>query len=346
MGGADWRYVAYLERLSAPSPAPFTPGEGSITGRVRDLRDNYHRIDSLSQGDILELSVDTFQDGVERGELQLWRNDETLARRLPAGEGLETAAIAPVGSSGSFTLLVDAQRLTGNRDRFKISASKRTDVPDLGTVGEEGTTASPRTTSGTEIDYYRLTLPAGRVLEVAQKNKEKRTASVQVVSAAGEVLARANQLDDLRTDGDRLYYYARTKRSLMVKVLSPAGAFLRDLELTVRTITPTDLGKTRPGETVTGDLTGKLSTGESGFHRFELATKAEVDVVATPSKDAGLELILYDDRFDVLGRDRPSSGDQSTTGETLEAGAYIVRGAATKTLSKPAYGVRLEIRKP
>jgi subtilisin-like proprotein convertase family protein len=351
-GGSDWSYVAALEQVDPPqNPNTVDVSQNNLTGNLAGLTDNVTTLQGLSGAALARIEPISIGEDAS-AVLQLWNSTTDFhAGDLvldPSQSDPARTLVLPSGGSNPL-MIPDWVSADGPQLDYEISVTPITNSEDIGSVGADSTTMSSTQTvmSGNDF-YFVFEAQQGQVIELTQTNNENAAVDITITDSIGNTI---DSFSDIATPSERTndedyfdgYFPVTSTQTYVARVERSDSGGLTDLQLTVDSITPNDLGSISRGGSASASISQAISAGRSGLHTISLSESAlssgSVDVTM-PASDA-----------DVALRMRPFSGgdnivDAEATGsvgfadQILPADNILVQVGAPAPIN--AYDVSFE----
>lgn len=367
-GAADASYIGTLEQVDAITATDFNITSGPLQGQLADLDDNLFKLSGVTSG-VIDIRTNSLGSGVEKAYISFWTDAQTFVggAELVAGESTRI----PVPTGGDVYALVDWGRINSTATGFDLTLASLP-YQDIGAVSAGTTKDSQPTLLAADFGaYYTFNVQAGEVIELTQTNNSAAAVAVEVRDSAGAtVFSRpAFAPGDDATPGIT-YIYAPAGGDYTVVVNNTDTINTVDaLKLTVRSITPSDLGALAAGGTIAETDTNALSTRRRVYYRASFATAFKLAGTLAANNLGDPQIYAYvavdgalaersvqpgNETFEfVLGDGEYlfaiESGDELDAGYNLNAAIEAATGfetepnntaaeASTITLNDPAYG--------
>jgi len=341
-GGEDWSYVASLEQIDAPArgdlnSVDLSTMEPTISGNLgASLQNNVYALNNLSGTPLVEVSVDSLGDDAD-AILQTWSSPTDFAvGDLALSEGESYTLPTPTSGGSAPLIAADWTRALGPNLNYEIGISPLENSEDLGSISAGGSaTSSQQTVMADNSFFYVVDLTGGDVIELSASNDENAAIDYTVTDETGNTVAEESgaPVPGSRApadDYDSGYFYASEGGIHVIEVsANQSGTSLTNLELTVNSQTPNDLGSIGLDDSISsGTISSTIDAGRSGFHRLEVSPAAFLsgEVQITGGATANVEVFR--------GNADPS----------LSAPAVSVNGSGTISFSDaPAVGTDILI---
>lgn len=234
IGSSDSTYVGAIQKLvddqlPTASSLDLSSDDHHLSGSAEDLTDNYFELTNLDAETFYQIAtLDAARDADL--QVQIWSDATTLERTLSPVEAGVQFPLEDV--SGSRFVLVDWIRSRGPDRDFDFEARW--------TGHEETVTVDTGATGSTSVDVDPFTR-----IRLEQSNSADEDVSVEILDANGDSVH-----DETVASGESTAYLAEQSGSYDIDLTHEADQQL-DLDLTVRTVPPRDLGTLQRGETRT-----------------------------------------------------------------------------------------------
>ncbi|QDG51023.1 hypothetical protein FIV42_09850 [Persicimonas caeni] len=340
-GHADWSWVGALEQLATPTPTQASLTGAPVTGSYERLTDNLLVATGVSAGDIVTVSVDASGSDAQ-GWLQVWDNPNELQRQIAATPGEAIEVVVP--RSGDLLLMLDWERIHGPDLDFELSGEVDVDTEYLGMLANDSTTKSSAVDIGQRDSFrYVFHVNPAQVFELALDNAQAEEVDIRLYNAAGRLLSSEDALTPLSASATPGFHYWFTESGgTFVLEVSPSASSddLRDVALTINTVTPNDLGVVGPGTSLSTTISTPIARAHSAFHMFTANSSLQVSGAVVTPDEADADAFFYNAVNREIDAYATLKGVTFSDTTISSAGLYLLRIAADEHI--PTYDLELD----
>lgn len=292
VGADDWNYLLTIEETAGITPADVDASMGPITGSFANLDDNLFKATNLTQGDVVNITVNDIGENVDVGFLQLWTSPTTLYRTFEDIEAGDTFQLTlPVGD---VFFLFDWGLVNGANVDFDVTVESIAVPTAIGEVAAGGTASTmPATFADGDTVFLTVGAVAGEVLEFSHINDEAKALDVTLIGPNDEVILDGVSFDVV-SDDEFEYVYSPMGGTYTIQVTNDSGETVNNAALTVNSLTPNDLGSAAVGGMITGAQANDVALNKKEYHKFTLTERAELVGTLTNANGDDVDLRLYD----------------------------------------------------
>lgn len=343
VGADDWNYLLTIEETAGITPADVDASMGPITGSFANLDDNLFKATNLTQGDVVNITVNDIGENVDVGFLQIWTSPTTLYRTFGDIEAGDTFQLTlPVGD---VFFLFDWGLVNGANVDFDITVESLAVPTAIGDLAAGGTASTmPADLADGETVFFTVGAAPGEVLEFSHTNLQFEALDVTLIGPNDEVILDGVSFDVI-TDDAFEYVYSPMGGTYTIQITNDSGETANDAVLTVNSLTPNDLGSAGVGGMITGAQAADVALNKKEYHKFTLTEAAKVVGTLTNANGDDVDLTLYNAQ---TGEEIGSITNGSATIDidlVLPAGEYLAAVIADDLLVG-GYDLSLDVLVP